>query len=54
MLFSEFLSLVKVLKMLYGSHIATAFFEKNIALFYDLDDTEFSASLLKKRKLGDY
>lgn len=46
MQFSEFLDLVKVLKMLYGTQIAEKFFTKNISLYYDLD----SASLNKITK----
>jgi len=37
MLFSEFLDLVKVMKMLYGREIAEKFFTKNVTSFYNLD-----------------
>lgn len=43
MTFTEFLQLVKVLKMLYGRNVAEMFFTKNISLYYDLDNE----SLLK-------
>ena len=46
MTFAEFLSLVKVVKMLYGTETAEKLFAKNIDLYYDLN----SASLLKKKK----
>lgn len=42
--FNEFLDLVKVLKMLYGSEIAKNFFTKNVNKYYNLD----SESILKK------
>lgn len=45
MTFTEFLSLVKVLKMLYGRDFADNFFTNNIDLYYDLD----SASLNKQK-----
>ena len=46
MTFTEFLDLIKVIKMLYGGTVAKITFEKNIDTFYDLD----SASLLKTAK----
>jgi hypothetical protein len=34
----DFLSLIKVLRMLYGVEMATKTFEQNRHLFYDLDN----------------
>lgn len=44
MTFTEFLKLVSVLKMLYGTAFAEKFFTDNVGMYYDLD----SASLLKR------
>ena len=50
MRFDEFLSLVKVIKMLYGSHIATIFFEKNIGNYYKLTLDDLNTSKNKREK----
>lgn len=46
--FNDFLSLVKVIKMLYGSHIATIFFEKNIENYYKLILDDLNTSKKKR------
>lgn len=45
MLFTEFLALVKVIRMLYGLQIADEFFKKNIDRYYDLSYDELSKSI---------
>lgn len=37
MLLADFLSMTKVLRMLYGTALATEYFEKNLSQFGDLD-----------------
>jgi len=49
-LFTEFLDLVKVLKMLYGSAVADKFFTKNIGLYYDLDSESLTKITKDKAK----
>lgn len=48
MTFVEFLKLVSILKLLYGTQIATVFFEDNIELYYNLKKDD-----LKKKLKGD-
>lgn len=43
MLFSNFLDLIKVLKMLYGRNVAEEVFAKNIDLYYDLNSESLKA-----------
>jgi len=45
MTFTEFLSLVKVLKMLYGTQIAEKVFTENIELYYNLDSASLTTAL---------
>lgn len=40
MKYSEFLDTVKVLRMLYGRHIAEQYFKKNVGQFYNLNSTD--------------
>lgn len=53
MQFSDFLSLVKVIRMLYGIRTAKDFFEQNLALFESVVDTDFTTlGINQKRKHG--
>jgi len=45
MSFSEFLDLVKVLRMLFGRDIADQYFTKNIDLYYNLNYNANSVSI---------
>lgn len=45
MSFTEFLSLVKVVRMLHGREVAIIFFKNNIAKFYQLNYDDISASI---------
>lgn len=47
-LFTEFLDLVKVLKMLYGRQVAEIFFTKNVGSYYDLDSESLSQIVKEK------
>jgi len=44
MQFNEFLQLVKVIRMLYGTEIAADVFAKNISKYYNLNYHEFVKS----------
>lgn len=48
MQFTEFLQLVKVIKMLYGRQFAEKFFTNNISLFYDLDSESLKLNIKGK------
>lgn len=43
MTFSDFMQLVKVLRMLYGINLATLYFEKNIVNFYHFNENDLQA-----------
>lgn len=43
--YSDFLNTTKVLRMLYGLEVSTAFFEKNIGSFYNLNAEDLAKTI---------